>query len=40
MPTKLNNKQKKAITEMGKVVTEDCYQKKGGFAEKLKEMFK
>ena len=40
VPTKLNNKQKKAITEMGKVVTEDCYQKKGGFAEKLKEMFK
>lgn len=40
VPTKLNNKQKKAITEMGKAVTEDCYQKKGGFAEKLKEMFK
>ena len=40
VPTKLNNKQKKAISEMGKVVTEECYQKKGGFAEKIKEMFK
>ena len=40
IPTKLNNKQKKAISEMAKAVTEDCYQKKGGFAEKLKEMFK
>ena len=40
IPTKLNSKQKKAISEMAKVVSEDCYQKKGGFAEKLKEMFK
>ena len=40
VPTKLNGKQKKAITEMAKVISEDCYQKKGGFAEKLKEMFK
>ena len=38
VPTKLNNTQKKAITEMGKAVTEDCYQQKGGFAEKQKEM--
>lgn len=40
IPTKLNGKQKKAIAEVGKVLTEDCYQKKGGFAEKIKEMFK
>ena len=35
-----NGKQKKAISEMSKTLTEDCYQKKGSFAEKLKEMFK
>lgn len=40
VPTKLNSKQKKAVTEMGKVVTEDCYHKKGKFAEKIREMFK
>ena len=40
VPTKLNGKQKKAISEMSKTLTEDCYQKKGSFAEKLKEMFK
>lgn len=40
VPTKLNSKQKKAIEEMGKVVDEDCYQKKKGFAETIKEMFK
>ena len=40
IPTKLNNKQKKVVAELGKVLTEDCYQKKGGFAEKIKEMFK
>lgn len=40
VPTKLNGKQRKAITEMGKVVTEDCYHKKGKFAEKIREMFK
>ena len=39
VPTKLNHKQKKAIEEMGKTVTEDCYQKKSGFAEKLKDLF-
>ena len=39
VPTKLNHKQKKAIEEMGKTVTEDCYQKKSGFAEKIKELF-
>ena len=40
VPTRLNGKQKKAVSEMAKVLTDDCYQKKGGFAEKLKEMFK
>lgn len=40
VPTKLNGKQKKAISQMAEVVTEECYQKKGGFAEKLKELFK
>ena len=39
VPTKLNHKQKKAIEEMGKTVTEDCYQKKSGFAEKLTDLF-
>ena len=39
VPTKLNHKQKKAIEDMGKAVTEDCYQKKSGFAEKIKELF-
>ena len=40
VPTKLNSKQKKAISQMAEVVTEDCYQKRGGFAEKIKELFK
>ena len=40
VPTKLSSKQKKAISQMAEVVTEECYQKKGGFAEKLKELFK
>jgi molecular chaperone DnaJ len=40
VPTKLNGKQKKAISQMAEVVTEECYQKKGGFAEKIKELFK
>ena len=40
VPTKLSGKQKKAISQMAEVVTEECYQKKGGFAEKLKELFK
>ncbi len=39
VPTKLNGKQKKIIEEMGKTVTEDCYQKKSSFAEKLKDLF-
>ena len=40
IPTKLTAKQKKAIEEMGKVVDHKCYQKKSGFAEKMKELFK
>ena len=39
VPTKLNSKQKKAIEEMGKTLSEDCYQKKSSFAEKLKDLF-
>ena len=39
VPIKLNHKQKKAIEDMGKVVTEECYQKKNGFKEKLKDFF-
>ena len=40
VPKKLNSKQKKSIEEMGETVTNDCYQKKTGFAETLKELFK
>ena len=40
VPTKLNAKQKKAIEEVGKVVDNECYQKKKGFAEAVKELFK
>lgn len=40
VPTKLNAKQKKAIEDMGKAVDTKCYQKKSGFAEKMKELFK
>lgn len=40
IPTKLNAKQKKAIEEMGKAVDHKCYQKKSGFTEKMKELFK
>lgn len=39
IPTKLNSEQKKAIQNMGKVVTEDCYQKRSSFADKIKEWF-
>lgn len=39
VPTKLNHKQKKAIEDMGKVVTEECYQKRNSFKEKFKEFF-
>ena len=40
VPTKLDRKQKKAIEEMGKALDNKCYQKKNGFAEKVKELFK
>ena len=39
VPTKLNGKQKKAIQAMAEAVTEECYQKKSGFAEKIRELF-
>ena len=39
VPTQLNHKQKKAIEDMGKVVTEECYQKRNSFKEKFKEFF-
>ena len=39
VPTKLNAKQKKAIENMAKEVTEDCYQKKSSFTSKIKEWF-
>lgn len=40
VPSKLNARQKKAIEEMDKVMDNKCYQKKTGFAEKVKELFK
>ena len=39
IPNKLNSRQKKAIEAMAKEVTGECYQKKSGFAEKIKEWF-
>lgn len=39
VPTKLNASQKKAIREMGEKVGADCYKKKSGFAQKVKELF-
>ncbi len=40
VPTKLDKKQRKAVEEMGKVLDGKCYQKKNGFAEKVKDLFK
>ena len=40
VPTKLDRKQKKAVEEMSKALDNKCYQKKNGFAEKVKELFK
>lgn len=40
VPSKLTAKQKKAIEEMDKALDGKCYQKKTGFAEKVKELFK
>lgn len=39
VPTKLNGKQKKAIQNMAKEVRHDCYNKKSGFLESMKEFF-
>ena len=39
VPTKLNSEQKKIIKEMGEKVGTDCYKKKSGWAEKLKDFF-
>lgn len=39
VPTKLSSKQKKAIKDMGEKLDEGCYQKKTGFAEKVKQFF-
>ena len=39
VPTKLNKKQKKAIADMGEAVTDDCYSKKSGFLDSIKEFF-
>lgn len=40
IPNKLNGKQKKAIEEMGSVVTQDCYKEKSRFGEYLKGLMK
>lgn len=40
IPTKLSGKQRKAVEEMNKALGADCYQKKKGFAETVKELFK
>ena len=40
VPNKLNSKQKKAIEEMGSVVTQDCYKEKSKFGDYLKNLFK
>ena len=39
VPTKLNSKQKKAISAMADKVTGECYQKKSSFLDSLKEFF-
>ncbi|MCR5035584.1 MAG: molecular chaperone DnaJ [Clostridia bacterium] len=39
VPTKLSKAQKKAIQDMGKTVTGECYQKKSGFMDSIKEFF-
>ncbi len=40
VPTKLNNKQKKLIKEMSEILTDDSYNKKKGFAQSVKDLFK
>lgn len=39
VPTKLNSEQKKIVKEMGEKVGMDCYKKKSGWAQKLKDFF-
>ena len=39
VPTKLNKKQKSAIATMGKAVGSECYSKKAGFLDSIKEFF-
>lgn len=39
VPTKLNNKQKKAIRSMAKEVDTECYNKKSSFMDSVKEFF-
>ena len=39
VPTKLNAEQKKLIREMGDKVGTECYKKKSGWAQKLKDFF-
>lgn len=39
VPTKLNAKQRKAIEDMDAALDKNCYQKKNGFAQKVKDIF-
>ena len=39
VPTKLSAKQRKAIEDMDAALDKSCYQKKNGFAKKVKEIF-
>lgn len=39
VPTKLNSEQKKLVREMGEKLSGNCYQKKSGFAQKMKDFF-
>ena len=39
VPTKLSGKQKKAIQNMAKEVKNDCYKRKSGFLDSMKEFF-
>ena len=39
VPTKLNSEQKKIVKEMGDKVGIECYKKKNGWAQKLKDFF-
>ncbi len=39
VPSHLNHKQRKAVEEMGHAVTEECYQNKSAFAEKVRGLY-